>query len=121
MLERVSTGQAAGAYSSAVVTEGRLAFISGHGPLVDGNVVRGTIEEETALTLTNLLQAIEAAGGRKEGVVRCLCFLSDIANFSRFDAAYRQFFGELLPARSTIQAALYDGIQVEIEAIVALD
>lgn len=121
MLERIVTGEEAASYSAAVITSGRLAFISGHGPLKDGKPVRGTIEEETSLALANMLAAIEAAGGRKDQVVRCTCYVSEIGLFHRFDAVYREFFGADLPARTTFQAALYDGIQVEIEAVVALD
>ena len=121
MLERVTLGQEAASYSAAVITEGRLAFVSGHGPLTDGQVVRGTLEEETTLTLSNLIKTVEAVGGSKESIVKCNCYLADISQFRAFDAAYRSYFGSGFPARTTIEAPLYEGIKVEIEALVALD
>jgi 2-iminobutanoate/2-iminopropanoate deaminase len=44
----------AGAYSPGIVAEGRLVFVSGQGPIRDGQVVTGTIEEETEIVLDNL-------------------------------------------------------------------
>ena len=115
MVERVTLGREGGAYSAAVIAaRDSLAFVSGH-------TARGeTLEEQTQTTLTNLLRTIEAAGGRKEDVVRCGCFLADINDFSAFDAVYRSFFGETFPARTTVQAQLDGGAKVEIDAIVAL-
>jgi 2-iminobutanoate/2-iminopropanoate deaminase len=121
MLERVTLGQEAASYSAAVIATGRLAFISGHGPLTNGEVVRGTIAEETTLTLPNLVHTVESVGGSKERIVKCNCYRADISEFPTFDAAYRSFFGSSFPARTTVGAPLFDGIKVEIEALVALD
>jgi 2-iminobutanoate/2-iminopropanoate deaminase len=81
----------------------------------------GTLEEQTEITLTKLLRTIEAAGGRKQDIVRCTCYLADIRGFHQFDAVYRTFFEGALPARTTVQAQLADNAKVEIEAIVSLD
>ncbi len=61
-----------GAYSDAVWMDGWL-YISGQGPLdlATGKVVRGTIEEETLLTLSHIKKILEAAGGRVEDIVKC--------------------------------------------------
>ena len=93
MLSKLTVGQEGASYSAAVIAEGRFAFISGHGPLTDGNLVPGTIEEQTTLTLSNLLKTVEAAGAGKENIVRCNCYLANISDFRSFDAAYRSFFG----------------------------
>jgi 2-iminobutanoate/2-iminopropanoate deaminase len=37
-------------------------FVSGQGPVRDGAYVQGTIEEETRLTLDNLLAVLVASG-----------------------------------------------------------
>lgn len=121
MVERMVEGDETGAYSGSVVCEGRLGFISGRGPMRDGVFVSGTIEEETRLTLECLVAAVERIGGSKRSIVRCGCFLADLADWPRFDAEYRAFFGEAFPARTTIGAALGAGIKVEIDAVVALD
>jgi 2-iminobutanoate/2-iminopropanoate deaminase len=113
--KKVSTG----AYSAGVLIDGWL-YISGQGPLdlATGEVIRGTIEEETRLTLGHIEKVLKAAGMSLDDVVRCTCHLSDINNFSRFNAVYREFFSGILPARTTVQSVLGDGIKVEIDAIV---
>jgi len=112
--KKVSTG----AYSAGVLIDGWL-YISGHGPLdlASGEVRRGTIEAETRLTLEHIGKVLAAAGMTYEDVVKCTCHLSDIHDFPRFNAVYRTFFSGILPARTTVQSVLGDGIKVEIDAI----
>jgi 2-iminobutanoate/2-iminopropanoate deaminase len=115
-VERVTSGHEGGAYSSAVIAPaGRLMFVSGH---TSGS--EGTLVEQTETTLNNLLRTIEAAGGRKEDVIRCNCFLADISDFQKFDAVFRSFFVGALPARTTVEAQIGGDTLVEIEAVVAL-
>lgn len=110
-----------GSYSAGVVA-GDFLFISGQGPLdlTTGEVVSGTIEEETLLTLSHIKKIIEAAGGSVDNVVKCTVHLADINDFDRYDKAYASFFTGILPARTTVQSVLADGIKVEIDAIVYL-
>lgn len=110
-----------GSYSAGVVA-GDFLFISGQGPLdlATGEVVRGTIEEETLLTLSHLKKIIEAAGASVDNIVKCTVHLKDINDFDRYDKAYASFFTGILPARTTVQSVLWDGIKVEIDAIVYL-
>jgi 2-iminobutanoate/2-iminopropanoate deaminase len=112
--KQVSTG----AYSAGVLVDGWL-YVSGQGPLDlrTGQVVEGSIEEQTHLTLTHIGKVLEAAGCSFENVVKCTCHLSDIRDFDRFNSAYAQFFRGLPPARTTVQAVLWGGIKVEIDAI----
>ena len=109
---------ATGAYSAGVLVNG-LLFISGQGPLDlgTGQVVHGTIEEETLLTLSHVKKIVEAAGGTVDDIVKCTVHLSDINDFERYDAAYGSFFTGIRPARTTVQSVLSDGIKVEIDAI----
>src|SRR5215467_6341874 len=73
-----------GAYSAGILMDGWL-FISGQGPvnLSTGEVVRGTIEEETLLTLSHVKKIIEAASGSIEDIVKCTVHLSDINDFEK--------------------------------------
>jgi 2-iminobutanoate/2-iminopropanoate deaminase len=107
-----------GAYSAGIFVDGWL-FISGQGPLdlATGKVMKGTIEEETKLTLSHIKKIIEAAGGSMDDIVKCTVHLSDINDFERYNAAYSSFFSGLKPARTTVQSVLSDGIKVEIDAI----
>jgi 2-iminobutanoate/2-iminopropanoate deaminase len=107
-----------GSYSAGVEIDGWL-FISGQGPLDlrTGAVVRGSIEEETRLTLNHIGKVLQSAGYSFADVVKCTCHLEDIQDFGRFDKVYAEFFPGIRPARTTVQSGLGDGIKVEIDAI----
>lgn len=110
-----------GAYSSGIVRDGWV-FVSGQGPLdlKSGKIVRGTIEEETRLTLSHVEKILKAAGCGREDVVACTVFLSDINDFDRYNAEYAKFFTGVRPTRTTVQSVLWSGIKVEINAIARL-
>lgn len=106
-------------FSSAIECDGWL-YISGQGPLdlTDHSVVRGTIQEETKLTLYHIDEILKAAGCTREDVVKCTCHLSDINDFAGFNEAYVEYFNiDIKPARTTVQSVLWSGIKVEIDAI----
>jgi len=111
-----------GAYSPGVLIDGWL-YISGQGPLdpETGKVVRGTIEEETLLTLSHVKKITEAAGGTIEDIVKCTVHLGDIKDFERYNKAYASFFPGIKPARTTVQSVLFDGIKIEIDAVARID
>lgn len=111
--------RAIGPYSVAIRT-GDLVFTSGQLGLdpATGNLVQGGIEAETRQALTNLRHVLADAGSALEQVVKTIVFLKDMAEFTKMNAVYAEFFTEDPPARSTIQAAaLPKGGAVEIEAI----
>jgi 2-iminobutanoate/2-iminopropanoate deaminase len=112
--KQVSTG----AYSAGVLVDGWL-YVSGQGPLdmKTGEVVRGTIEEETRLTLEHVGKILNEAGCTFDDVVKCTCHLADIADFGRFNGVYAGFFSGIKPARTTVQSVLAMGIKVEIDAV----
>jgi 2-iminobutanoate/2-iminopropanoate deaminase len=112
--KRVSTGS----YSAAIQIDGWL-FISGQGPLDlrTGQVVRGSVEDETRLTLSHLGKILEAAGYSFGDVIKCTCHLADIGDFDGFDRVYSEFFSRVYPARTTVQSVLWNGIKVEIDAV----
>ena len=107
-----------GAYSAGVLIDGWL-FVSGQGSvdLATGEVIRGTIEEETTNTLNHVKKIVEAAGGTMNDVVKCTAHLSDINDFDRYNKVYASFFPGIKPARTTVQSILGDGLKVEIDAI----
>ena len=105
-----------GPYSPGVIGEGRFVFVSGQGPLVDGEYVAGTIEEETRLTLENLGAVLEQAGSGFEHVVRCGVWIVDLGDFAAMNGVYESFFSEPRPARATVRADLMVG-KVEIDCI----
>ena len=106
-----------GSYSAGVEVDGWL-FVSGQGPLDlrSGEVVKGSIEDETRLTLSHIAKILAAAGYSLEDVVKCTCHLGDIRDFDGFNRAYSEFFSGIRPARTTVQSVLWNGIKVEIDA-----
>lgn len=107
-----------GAYSPALICDGWL-YISGQGPLdmKTGRIISESIEQETLRTLRNVEALLKAAGCTRHDVVKCTCYLQDIAAFEAFDCAYNEFFhDQILPARTTVGAQL-PSIKIEVDAI----
>lgn len=104
-----------GSYSPALRV-GEWIFVSGQGPIDrHGSVVAGDVASEVRLTLQNIRNLLEAAGASMDHIVKCTCYLADMEDFDTFDAAYRQFFGDPPPTRTTVEAGL-QGIKIEIDA-----
>ena len=83
-------------------------------------MVGADIESQTAQVLSNIRAILDAAGRNTSDVVKTTVFLTDMADFSKFNSVYQNFFGSQRPARSTIQAAaLPKGARVEIDAVVS--
>jgi 2-iminobutanoate/2-iminopropanoate deaminase len=113
---------AIGPYSQAV-RAGNTLYCSGQIPLdpQTGQLVTGSIADETRRVLENLRAVIEAAGARMESVVRTTIYLSDLGTFAEVNRVYGEYFPSSPPARATVGvAALPRGARVEIDAIVAL-
>jgi 2-iminobutanoate/2-iminopropanoate deaminase len=114
--------RAIGPYSQAI-RAGDFLYTSGQIPLdpVTGELLRGTIEEETRLVMANLAAVLEAAGASFSRVVKTTIFLTDLAHFAAVNGVYGAYFSDDPPARSTVQvAALPRGARVEIEAVAYL-
>jgi len=108
-----------GPYPPAV-RAGGFVFVSGQGPIDpdSGEVLRGSIEQQTELVLTNIKTILEAAGTSIARVVKANVYLDKIEDFARMNRVYASFFVSDPPARTTIQAAnLPLGIGVEIDVI----
>ena len=120
--QRIVDPQAApntGSYSPALRL-GPVVVVSGQGPIdATGRIVAGDIRAQTVLTMDNVRRLVEAAGASMDDVVKCTCYLADIADFDAFDAVYRQYFRAPLPCRTTVEAGL-GGIRVEIDAMAYL-
>jgi 2-iminobutanoate/2-iminopropanoate deaminase len=114
-------GFVTGAYSDGVLADGTL-YVSGQAAVdfKTSKFILGTIEEETHRTLSNIKAIIEAAGGVMDDVVKCTAHLSDIADFDRYNTVYAEFFTGIMPARTTVQSVLAEGIKVEIDCIVKI-
>jgi 2-iminobutanoate/2-iminopropanoate deaminase len=120
MNKRAITGlPVAASFSPAIVAEGPLLFVSGQVAMRDGEVVSGSIEEETELAIDNLQTVLRAGGAELSDVVRCGVFLADLGDFAGMDAVYKRIFPEPLPARTTVGVAL-PGFKIEIDCVALL-
>jgi 2-iminobutanoate/2-iminopropanoate deaminase len=116
--------RAIGPYSIAIRVEKLLKLVYTAGQIgldpATGELVPGGIEAETRQVLTNLKHVLEAAGSDLDSAVKTTVFLKDMADFTKMNAIYAEFFTQDSPARSTVAVAgLPKGASVEIE-IVAL-
>jgi len=109
-----------GPYSQGLAMNGFL-FVSGQGAIdpATSEIVPGTIEEQTRLTMDNIRSILAAGGCSMDDIAKVTVYLADMADFERFNAVYRTYFTAPLPARSCVAAGL-DGILVEIDAIAAI-
>lgn len=110
---------AIGPYSQAI-RYGDLLFVSGQIPLdpATGKIVEGGIEVQTEQVLRNMQAILEAAGMGFGNVLKCTCFLADMADFPVFNSIYGKFFDKSVPAREAVQVArLPKDALVEISAI----
>jgi len=110
---------AIGPYSQAIVTDGWV-FCSGQIPLDPntGEMLTGSVTEQTELVLSNLRSVLEAAGSSLDLVVKTTVFLSDMNTFAEMNEVYARHFGDHRPARAAVQAAaLPKFCDVEIECV----
>lgn len=113
---------AQGPYSQAVVY-GEVVYCAGQIPLdpATGSIVSGPIEVHTTRVLNNLDAILRAAGSDSSLVLRTTVYLADLADFPAMNAAYALHFGDVKPARATVQvSALPLGARIEIECVAAV-
>jgi len=116
MREAIVGAAVRGPYSPAVIGEGRFVFVSGQGPLANGEYVPGSIEAETRLTLKNIGALLAQAGSGFEHVVRCGVWIVSLDDFAAMNGVYESFFPDPRPARATVRADLMVG-KIEIDCI----
>jgi len=111
-----------GPYSQAVKT-GNLLFVSGQIPIdpATGNVVTGSVKEETIQVMKNLAAILQVSGSNFNAIVKTTIFLSDMALFAEVNEIYGSYFSGNFPARETVAVkGLPKGVNVEISVIAAL-
>lgn len=101
---------------SKAVQVGGFLFVSGVLPMnAQAQILAGDITAQTRAVLERIAQTLAECGARMEQVVRVTVWLADLADFDAFNQEYAQHFDGALPARSCVQAVLYQGAKVEIE------
>jgi len=111
-----------GPYSQAIIYNG-IIYLSGQGPIdpQTNQVVHGTIEQETELSMENIRIILEEAGSSLSNVLQITAYLVNMREYGRFNDVYKKYFPKEPPARTCIQAArLPFDIRVEINAIACI-
>jgi len=111
-----------GPYSQAIIYNG-LIYLSGQGPIdpQTNQVVHGTIEQETKISMENIRIILEEAGSSLGNVLQITAYLVNMREYGRFNDVYKRYFPKDPPARTCIQAArLPFDIRVEINAIACI-
>ena len=67
--------------------------------------------------MENVKTLLETYGSSLDEVVKCMCMLGDIADYSDMNEVYKKFFPENRPARSTFAVDLPIGAKIEIECM----
>jgi 2-iminobutanoate/2-iminopropanoate deaminase len=114
--------KAIGPYSQGRWAEGPFFFSAGQAGLAPdtGKLISDDVAEQAGQVMRNLGGVLEAAGLSFNNVIKTNIYLADMADFAAVNEVYASFFegAEVLPARTTIQAAgLPMGAKVEIEMI----
>jgi 2-iminobutanoate/2-iminopropanoate deaminase len=107
-----------GSYVQARAVDGFL-YTAGFGPLdpITKSVVGEDIAAQTRQVMENLKAVLGAAGLTFDDVVKTTAHLQHLkTDFHGFDEVYRGYFGDLLPARTTVGSDLFD-ILVEIDVV----
>lgn len=111
---------AIGPYSQAIKA-GNMIFTSGQIPLLPtGDLLSGTIQEQTHQVFKNLQAVLAEAGSSLNDVVKATVFIKDMNQFGEINEVYGQYFGDHRPARSTVEVARLPkdvGVEIELVAI----
>lgn len=121
-ISTTSAPEAIGPYSQAIST-GSLVFCSGQIPLdpSSGELVSGTVVEETTRCMRNLEAVLAEAGSGFDKILKTTIYVTDMGDFAEVNDAYGSFFPSEPPARATVGvSALPKGARVEVECVAAV-
>ena len=107
-----------GAPYSAAVTAGGFVFVSAQDGL-GGAADPGTVDiaSQTTRAIERLRAVLESAGSSLAQTVSVQVFLRRAADFEAMNGAYRQWFSDAPPARTTVVAGLPGGSLVAMSAV----
>jgi 2-iminobutanoate/2-iminopropanoate deaminase len=108
---------------SQAIKHGDTIYVSGQGPIDPdtGEIVGDDAGEQTAQTLDNIQEILEAAGSSLDRVVRAGVYLRDMRNYDAVNEVYGQYVSPPYPARTAVEVDdLPVDIMVEIDVIAAV-
>jgi 2-iminobutanoate/2-iminopropanoate deaminase len=109
-----------GPYNQAVLS-GNTLYTSGQIAInpKTGELIIGSIKEETQLVMENLNAVLKEAGMTFKNVIKSTIFISDMNNFTEINKVYASYFDEeTAPARETVEVSrLPKSVNIEISMI----
>jgi len=100
------------------VRAGDFIFISGQvAKDADGNMISGTIEEETAATIEAIKRILVQDGADLTDVVRVTTYLEDTRDFGRYNRVFGEHFRGATLARTTVEARAVINTKIEMDAV----
>lgn len=110
-----------GTYFGYMPRRGNLIYTAGvtaNDPETQKMVAPGDIIGQTEQIMKNMQAILEEAGSDLAHIIKTMVFVKDIEDFAKFNEAYKKFFPNNPPARSTMQVGNFLGdMVIEIEAI----
>jgi 2-iminobutanoate/2-iminopropanoate deaminase len=108
-------GEPVGAFSQAVVANG-FVYTSGQIPARADGRIPADFESQLEATLGNLRTLLESVGSGLDQVVKVNGYLTDREQLDPYNRIYRAWFGDDLPARTTVCVDLW-GVALEIDCV----
>src|SRR5947208_15311111 len=100
------------------VRAGDFIFISGQvAKDADGNMISGTIEEETRGTIEAIRRILAQEGATLSDVVRVTTYLEDARDVGRYNRVFGEQFKDAVLARTTVEARAVINTKIEMDAI----
>jgi 2-iminobutanoate/2-iminopropanoate deaminase len=108
--------QPAARYSQGIVANG-FVFVAGQGGFdpYTGELAHG-VEAQTQRAFENVRGILEEAGTSLGRVVKISVFLADLGDFQAMNRVYESFVSSPAPVRTTVEAGLAPGMDIEIDA-----
>ena len=100
------------------VRAGDYIFVSGQvAKDAAGNMISGTIEEETLGTIEAIRRILAEEGATLADVVRVTTYLPDARDFGRYNRVFGEQFKDAVLARTTVEARAVINTKIEMDAI----
>src|SRR5690606_23995439 len=101
---------------SPAIQAGDYVFVSGQASVDgDGNIVKGTFEEECRRSFENVRNILTAAGLTFDDVVQVRNYVGKQEDLAEFNRIYKDYFTAPYPARTTIMGCLGDLLKFEVD------
>jgi|SRR5690349_12251377 enamine deaminase RidA (YjgF/YER057c/UK114 family) len=100
------------------VRAGDFIFVSGQvAKDTKGNMLSGTIEQETAGTIESIRRILAEEGATLADVVQVTTYLEDTRDFGRYNKVFSEHFKDAVLARTTVEARAAINTKIEMAAI----